>query len=571
MQPENSLGSGGAMIRRFFLRFGLILFMSIGSWFTLFQLGLAKIAAPISLAEPPARGAILLVPLDSRPPCTEYVVKLARMAGFQVVLPPNEMLDDYHRPANKTAIAAWLLQHASQADAAIISVDMLLHGGLLASRQELASPAEIEKTIAVLLELHQRHPQLKLYAFSILPRLLIADNPNTEKYKQAMADWSSLQETATTFENPKDIQRLAALEASIPAEMIARYRKLYDDNRRVNQQLISLTQSGVLAGLLLGQDDSAPFGLGNMEKQRLENLLDGNPTLHHKIFITRGTDEAALTLLSPAIHSSSVANRKAFIHYTEPHAANTIMPYMPRPLARTVDEKLRIAAVESVTDLSAADYILVIHAGNRQSEARHLSAEAKTIQSWLETGRQVAIVDLATDWTADQTLLPYLRRNGVLEHQLLAYAGWNTASNSVGTAVTQAAMALYGRDAADLSTVLFRETTRVTFIAERILDDWYYQKTYRHQLNDSLLHKGIDPYGLTQSRKEVEKRIRQQLNGAFFQYIHNEWRNSEISLSRQKNDSYVAGTWQIRSGLPWDRTFEIYVDLHMSPARVLYQ
>lgn len=557
------------MIRRFFLIFGLIIFISIGSWFTLFQLDLAKLAVPISLAEPPAQGVILLVPLDSRPPCTEYVVKLARMAGFQVVMPPPETLDDYHRPANKTAIASWMLQHASQADAAIISVDMLLHGGLLASRQGLASPADIEKTITMLIELHRQHPQLKLYVFTIIPRLLIADDPNTEKYKQAMAEWSSLQETAATFENPRDMQRLAALESSIPAEMIARYRKLYEDNRYVNQQLISLTHSGVLAGLLLGQDDSAPFGLGNMEKQRLENLLDGNPTFHNKIFITRGTDEAALTLLSPTIHPASAANRKAFIHFTEPHAANTIMPYMPRPLARTVDEKLRIAAVESTTDVSEADFILVIHAGNRQSEARHLSAEAKNIRSWMEAGHQVAIVDLATDWTADQTLLPYLRRNGVPEQQLLAYAGWNTASNSVGTAVTQAAMALYGRNAADLPTVLFRDTNRVEFLAERILDDWYYQKTYRHQLNDALLRKGIDPYGLSRSRKEVENRIRQQLNEAYFQHIHNEWRNSEFFLQPQKIESYVTGTWQIRSGLPWNRTFEIYVDLHMSPARVL--
>ena len=557
------------MIRRFFLLFGLILAICIGSWFTLFQINLAKIAVPVSLAEPPARGVILLIPLDSRPPCTEYVVKLARMAGFQVVMPPAEALDDYHRPANKTAIVSWMLQHASHADAAIISVDMLLHGGLLASRQGSALTADTEKTIAILNELHQQHPQLKLYAFNILPRLLIADNPNTEKYKQAMSEWSSLQETTATFENPRDIQRLMALETSIPAELIARYRKLYDDNRRLNQQLISLTQSGVLAGLLLGQDDSAPFGLGNMERQRLENLLAGNSTLRNKVFITRGTDEAALTLLGPAIHSPSGTHNKVFIHYTEPHAAATIMPYMPRPLAQTVEEKLRIAAAETAIDLSTADYILVIHAGNRKSEARHLAAEAKNIRSWMETGHQVAIVDLSTDWIAEQTLLPYLRRNGVPVHQLLAYAGWNTASNSVGTAVTQATMTLSGHNTADFCTVLFRDTARVEFLAERILDDWYYQKTYRHQLNNTLVRKKIDPYELAQSRKQVENLIRQQLYGAHFQYIQNDWRNAAISLRPKREESYATGTWQVRSGLPWDRTFEIYIDLHMSPARIL--
>lgn len=557
------------MIRRFFLLFGLIFFIFAGSWLTLHQLNLAKLATPLPLAEPPARGVILLVPLDSRPPCTEYVVKLARMAGFQILMPPVETLDDYHRPANKAAIVSWMLQHVSQADAAIISVDMLLHGGLLASRQGAVSAADTEKMFALLNEVHRQHPQLKLYAFNILPRLLIADDPNTQKYKQLMAEWSSLQETATTFENPKDIQRLATLESLIPSEMIARYRKLYVDNRRVNQQLIFLTQSGVLTGLLLGQDDSAPFGLGNMERQRLENLLAGNPALRNKIFITRGTDEAALTLLSQAIQSSSVAPNKAFIYFTEPHAAATIMPYMPRPLAQTVEEKLWIAAAETTTDLSAADYILVIHAGNRQSKAQHLAAEANNIRSWMEAGRQVAIVDLATDWTAEQTLLPHLRRAGVPIYQLLAYAGWNTASNSVGTAVTQATMTLCGRAASDLPTLLFRDTARVEFLAERLLDDWYYQKTYRHQLNDTLVRKRIDPYNLSQSRKQVENLINQQLYGAHFRYIHSDWRNAEISLRPRYAASYATGAWQIRSGLPWARTFEIYVDLQMSPARIL--
>ena len=148
------------MIRRFFLLFGLIFFIFAGSWLTLHQLNLAKLATPLPLAEPPARGVILLVPLDSRPPCTEYVVKLARMAGFQILMPPVETLDDYHRPANKAAIVSWMLQHVSQADAAIISVDMLLHGGLLASRQGAVSAADTEKMFALLNEVHRQHPQL---------------------------------------------------------------------------------------------------------------------------------------------------------------------------------------------------------------------------------------------------------------------------------------------------------------------------------------------------------------------------------------------------------------------------
>ena len=557
------------MFRRFFVYWCLMILIGCGALAILIQIDAAKLAVPVTLHEPPVRGVLLLVPLDSRPPCTDYVVKIARMAGFQVLIPPREFLDDYRRPANKAAIAQWLQQNAAQADAAILSVDMLVHGGLLASRQAAGSNRDRVDTLALLEMLHQKWPRLKLYVFSILPRLLISDDPETEKYKTAMAEWSILQDTTTTFENPRDIEKLRTLEASIPGGLIARYRQLYADNRQLNQQLIALVKSKTLAGLLIGQDDSAPFGVANMEKQRLDDILTANPSLRDQIFITRATDEAALTLLNPATQKIPAEISKVFIHYTESQAANTILPYMPRPLAQIVEEKLWIANAAITQTVNDADFILVIHAGSIRSDQRHLDTEAQAVQSWLKAGRQVALVDLALDWTIDQTLWPHLRRLGISGPQLLAYAGWNTASNSLGTAITQAVLALRGRVATNESALLFRDVTRVEFLAERILDDWYYQKYYRHHLNDRLLQEKINPYELKQARSRVENTIRQQLYSAYSQYIRNDWRNTEIGDHLQPPHSYVATDWQVRSGLPWERTFEIYVDLRMSPARVL--
>lgn len=557
------------MIRRFFVYWCLIILICSTSLAILGYWGAVKLAEPITLHEPPARGVILLVPLDSRPPCTDYVVKIARMAGFQVLVPPREILDDYRRPANKQAISLWIQQNAAQADAAIISVDMLVHGGLLASRQSTGTKRDRANALDLLKTLHRQWPRLKLYVFNILPRLLISDDPETEKYKSAMAEWSILRDTTTTFENPQDIEKLRTLESSIPSALIDRYRQLYADNRQLNQQLIFLVQTGAISGLLIGQDDSAPFGVANMERQHLDNILTGSPSLLGKVFLARATDEAGLTLLNPATQSAPMPKPKVFVHYTESHTADAILPYMPRPLAQIVEEKLLIANAAITQALTEADFILVIHAGNRQSNGRHLASEAQLIQTWLKSGRQVVVVDLATDWSVEQTLLPHLRRQGVSGPQLLAYAGWNTASNSLGTAITQAVMALRGRTAADESALLFRDVTRVEFLAERLLDDWYYQKIYRHRLNDKLVQKKINPYELKQSRGQVENTIRQQIHSAYVKYIGNEWRNTELYYRQQQPNAYVAGAWSIRSGLPWDRTFEIYVDMQMLPAQVI--
>ena len=46
---------------------------------------------------------VLLVPLDSRPPCRQHVVDLGRIGGIDVVPPPNECMDYYSQPGDTAA------------------------------------------------------------------------------------------------------------------------------------------------------------------------------------------------------------------------------------------------------------------------------------------------------------------------------------------------------------------------------------------------------------------------------------------------------------------------------------
>ena len=48
----------------------------------------------------PVQEQLLLVPLDSRPPCTLIAQDLGRLASIDVILPPKELLDNYRTPAN---------------------------------------------------------------------------------------------------------------------------------------------------------------------------------------------------------------------------------------------------------------------------------------------------------------------------------------------------------------------------------------------------------------------------------------------------------------------------------------
>ena len=71
--------------------------------------------------------SIVTVPLDSRPPCTDFTAELGHLAGFNVILPPAYLLDKYEIPAQEQAVAQWLKGKLPQNQGAIIAIDLLAH------------------------------------------------------------------------------------------------------------------------------------------------------------------------------------------------------------------------------------------------------------------------------------------------------------------------------------------------------------------------------------------------------------------------------------------------------------
>ena len=73
----------------------------------------------------PVQEQLLLVPLDSRPPCTLMAQDLGRLASIDVILPPKELLDNYRTPANREKLSSWLSNNAGQCQA-VISGDLFM-------------------------------------------------------------------------------------------------------------------------------------------------------------------------------------------------------------------------------------------------------------------------------------------------------------------------------------------------------------------------------------------------------------------------------------------------------------
>ncbi len=502
---------------------------------------------------------IILIPLDSRPACTTFVTDLAQIANIKVILPPKELLDHYKTPGNPQALRQWLKQEVQYADAAILSIDMLVHGGLLASRQSAGTLNDVNGVSQLLSTIHAEYPQLPIYAFSIIPRLLIADNTATSQYQKSMLDYSVLKDQIYTFENPVDILKLEKLEQQIPAAVINNYECLYQQNMAQNSMLIELVDKKVITSLILGQDDGQPFGMPNITKQRLKHLVAQKPAIQNRVSITRGTDEVALTLLGQISAKLNNYQPKIFVAYADEQAPYTVMPYMPHSVATTAAEKIALVGGIPVQSPEQADFVLFIQVGTRSNQYSTVPHSAREIQALLDSGYKVALVDLSEEFSSSETVFPFLLRDNVALTKLIAYAGWNTTSNSIGTAITQATIftaTLPNMKTNDQLFALYKHN--LEFLTARFLDDWYYLKEVQPVVNKVLQALNINPYQLGSYYEGTNTVISRIMQYKSQQLLYSTAFRSPLTIVTSQGPVELTVTsLTIRACLPWERTFEI--------------
>lgn len=507
-----------------------------------------SITAAFPAAKSPPVMQVLLIPLDSRPPCSDFPAQLAQIAQINVMLPPPGYLDYYRQPSDTQSLAHWLTVVGPSADAVILSVDQLVHGGLLASRLSAGEGSKAEKVLTLLEQFHLQNPHIPIYAFNIIPRLLLADTTDNKPFVQDMTAYSILTDKLS-LEGGIEVQtQLEQLESIIPPAIRHRYEDMYAANLWLGQRLMSLAAKGVLHHLVFGQDDAYPYGMANMTKRSLEIWLKEHPHTGN-ITITRGTDEIAATLIARFVVEQSRLKPRIYVKYSWPGAAQIIMPYMPNTVEQTVAEKIALAKGIQVQSPQDADFILYIHIGTPHTAPIVLKHAVDEVKQYLHDGHAVSLVDLSETYDMRKNLFPHLEKSKLALRNLISYNGWNTASNSLGTAVAHAVIYLYGRQ-----NDILAEEKHYAYLFQRFLDDWYYQKLVQPKLNAVLTRRGISPVSLGEHYATANWFAQKQLT----YYASNLYRRYF------KHHSFGKGRinqFQCRIQLPWPRTFEIQLDV----------
>lgn len=456
----------------------------------------------------PRAFSLAFLPLDERPVNVGLPAGIAAIAGATLVLPPDELLPELRQPGNAEALGSWLEAIAPTTDAVIASLDMLCYGGLIAARTTADTTLNALDRLDVLRRLHAAYPAMPLCAVSLVMRASNSYNPQEEPdywaqhgmelHKLGALHHRDLLETlGATFDG--NAEALASLRAVLPGEIIADFERRRLRNHHVNLEAIALASEGVIDPLLITADDTAEHSAGSAEQIWLRQWTNILPTAG-EVLMYPGADEVAAVLVARQLGARFGVTPRFTIECADPPGMQRVAKYENSPMREAVDRQIRASGSAIVDDTAAT--ALVVHAPDprrrdhcgmviQKSGTGHDGSEsifeaddaveatktADLIAQLLSANRYVALADLRYSNGADPLLIEELHRRGILL-DLVAYGGWNTAGNALGSVVAAAAAIQIGRAAGTLDPTAARRV-----LLHRLIEDFAYMTDARRPLN----------------------------------------------------------------------------------------
>ena len=496
----------------------------------------------------PAAGTVIaFLPLDERPVNTGLPKGIAAIAGARLTLPPADLLPHLRQPGKADELGRWFHQASTSADAAVASIDMLCYGGLIAARTSADSTLSALTRLETLRTIRKAQPDLPLAVVSLVMRASDSYNPQEEpdywaQYGRELHHLGALHHrdllamVGVAAVAPAD--DLAAHRAKLPPEVLADFERRRLRNHHVNLETLALASDGTIDPLMITADDTAEYSAGSLEQVWLEQWARILP-ITAEVLMYPGADEVAAVLVARQLARQFGATARFAIETADPAGLERIANYENSPMRVAIERQIKASGSTLTTDRNAM--ALVIHTSDRRKrdlcgniptfDAEDDSDAAATVAligRLLSEGREVALADLRYSNGADPVLVGKLHQAGLLL-QLVAYGGWNTAGNALGSVVAAAAAIQIGRAAGTYDAAEARR-----MLLHRVIEDYAYQALARKPLN-----AGILTFASREEEDAASASICAELN-------------STLTTLTGRTDLKVANV-----NFPWHRSFEI--------------
>lgn len=431
---------------------------------------------------------ILFIPLDNRPITCRETWEAGAKLGYDMVLPPDELLGSRDRPGDSERLWQWLEQEAPTARAAVVSTDAMLYGSLVNSRNHNLDEKQILARVDKFRELHQKIPRLQLYAFGTILRTLSSPHhsggmepPDYQKYAMQVYDYSVWRDKLDMgVAKGSERRKLKQAESTIPKDVLKAWETRHLMNYHANERLTDLTREEVFTFFLLGGDDGARYSQTHYEMRHIREY--GKDVDTSRFQILSGADELAMLMLCRAIHDLRGEIPFVYTAYNVGEGPDIIPKYTCDTIGNDMMASLHAAGAMPVQDPARAEMIFAISTDyngrlvdandpeNTLKPRKGTVPFVKMVKDLLQKGYPVALADIAYGNGADNALMAILSQENLL-FNFKAYGGWNTATNTTGFLIGDGLLGRHMKEADAKERMLIR-----------YLDDWGYQANVRQAL-----------------------------------------------------------------------------------------
>ena len=504
-------------------------------------------ASPAALAK-----TILYVPQDDRPVDYEYTVSTAEAAGYQVLTPPAQYLSGMNFHGSPDKLMAWVNANAGKADAMVLSIDSLVYGGLVDSRKHNLPMETLTARLEKVEALHKSHKNVPIYVFSTVMRSPWAGGKGVEPdyYLTMGSDIYQLASLQAKMDeeglNPQERNDWFAIMRRVPMEYLQDWYNRRRKNMSINYRLIDDARKGVFTYYSLGHDDNSVSTQSSLESKYLKMAGTGIPKTVFGSF--PGADQLGLLLITRASNDFNNYHPKITVIYPLVCGEMTVPRYDGQAIGKTIASHVE-AIGGTMVDNERPDLLLAVNTPLTTSTTE--SANFENFPIMLQSTRDfltqiekavnldipVSIVDMAFSNGSDNTLVYGLYQDKMM-YRLAAYNGWNTASNSVGYGIAQGVLSKY------MTADAHRD-----MLTTQYLDNWAYQANVRDYIYrmQQKLEAGVVTQYYPTLNEELQSRTKEQLQRYASTYLGIAPKTVDVTL-------------------PWQRLFEVYVDVKPTPS-----
>ena len=508
---------------------------------------------------------ILLIPLDSRPAAGQFAQMIGKTAGVDVELPPMELLGRFTTPGQPDRILDWLERaDLSDVSAVIASTDMVCYGGLIESRvNTVGMPLALQRARR-LSRVVRAAPHVRLYAFASTMRLFPTATRSASRYRMALAKYEEANAKGKLLHDAAAARTAARLLPKLPRREVAAYEATRLRNVYVQSALLRMVADKAIDYMVMGQDDARPFGPHVGEnlalKRRTAALGIGN-----SVFFCEGIDQHANILVSRALLAEAGWTPVVRVVASDPDGLEGYASFESKPLRESLSDQLLASGARPAGPTDEYDYTLYLNTPKRREErfATFLSELKEDVDQGFPAA--VADIDLAADGTADPELFAGLQDRQRMM-RLLAYAGWNTAGNTMGTSIPAANVYLLARRLR--VDPLVREVAQREFLLHRFVDDWDYHKSTRPEAYRMLreLNGGSVEEAYGEPFARVEAFVQRDLKARLARTFRDQFLGRRFFAGTKQYT--FSGIDDVSVSLPWPRAYEVRLSFHLEATPV---